>query len=99
MPSRSEGHSVSLLEASAAGLPVVATAVGGNPEIVQQGLTGLLVPSEDSVAFAAALNRMFLDETGRQAFAAQARSWAERTISVDVMTAKYAQLYRDALAV
>jgi glycosyltransferase involved in cell wall biosynthesis len=97
MPSRSEGHSISLLEASAAGLPLVATAVGGNPEIVQQELTGLLVPSEDSAAFEAALSRMFLDEPGRLAFASQARLWAERTISVDAMTAKYEQLYLEAL--
>ena len=97
MPSRSEGHSISLLEASAAGLPVIATEVGGNPEIVQQGLTGLLVPSEDITALQTALTQLFLDEPGRLAFGKQARLWAERTISVDAMTASYERLYRDAL--
>ncbi|AKJ30625.1 glycosyltransferase family 4 protein [Caldimonas brevitalea] len=56
--SRREAFGMSLAEAGAAGLPIVATAVGGVPEVVQDGSTGLLVPNEDVPALAAALDRL-----------------------------------------
>lgn len=98
MPSRSEGHSISLLEAAAAGLPIVATAVGGNLEIIQHNQTGLLVPSEDGAALEAALNGLFADEPKRRALSSQAYLWAKRTVSVGAMATKYEQLYRQALS-
>jgi len=55
LPSLSEGLSNALLESMAAGVPVIATSVGGNPEIVQHGQTGLLVPPADSKALADAI--------------------------------------------
>jgi glycosyltransferase involved in cell wall biosynthesis len=58
LPSLSEGMSNFLLEAMAAGLPVVATEVGGNPEIVENGKTGLLVRSCDAEALSDAMNRI-----------------------------------------
>ncbi len=58
LPSLTEGLSNSLLEAMAAGLPVVATDVGGNPEIVEDGVTGLLVPANDPDSLAAAVGRL-----------------------------------------
>ena len=61
MPSRSESFGVGALEAAAAGLPVVATRVGGIPEAVADGETGLLVPSEDVSALAEALARLVRD--------------------------------------
>ena len=61
MPSRSESFGVGALEASAAGLPVVATGVGGIPEAVADGETGLLVPTDDPSALANALARLARD--------------------------------------
>ena len=98
MPSRSEGHSIALLEAAATGLPVIATKVGGNPEIVQDGTTGLLVPSEDEESLRGALEQILGDASQRRKFAQQARLWAERMVSVEAMARKYEQLYREVLA-
>ena len=55
LPSLREGLSNTILEAMASGLPVVATRVGGNPELVEEGHTGQLVPPADPVAMAAAI--------------------------------------------
>lgn len=59
MPSRTEGLPMTLIEAMAAGKPVVAAAVGGIPEVLEDGRTGLLVPPEDPRALAGALEKMF----------------------------------------
>jgi glycosyltransferase involved in cell wall biosynthesis len=61
LPSRSEGFSNAIVEAMAASLPVVATNVGGNSEAVQDGISGLLVPSEDPSALSSAINRLLGD--------------------------------------
>ena len=61
LPSRSEGISLTLLEAMARGLPVVATKVGGNNEVVLDGVTGLLVAAEDPAAMAAKICELVND--------------------------------------
>ncbi len=61
LPSHSEGISRSLLEAMAGGLPVIATEVGGTPEVVQHEVNGLLVPVKDPQALAQALIRLLAD--------------------------------------
>jgi glycosyltransferase involved in cell wall biosynthesis len=62
LPSLSEGLSNSLLESMASGVPVVATRVGGNPEVIEHEVTGLLVPLLDSAALAAAIGRVLEDK-------------------------------------
>jgi len=93
LPSRREGMSNTVLEAMASGLPVVATAVGGNPEIVAGGTTGRLVPAADPDAMAAALAG-YLDrpQTARDHGAA-GRERAERLFSLDAMVAGYLGVY------
>jgi glycosyltransferase involved in cell wall biosynthesis len=61
LPSLSEGLSNSLLESMAAGVPVVAARVGGNPEIVEHDVSGLLVPVRDSAALAGAISTLLED--------------------------------------
>lgn len=61
LPSLSEGLSNSLLESMASGVPVVAARVGGNPEIIEHEVSGLLVPARDSAALAAAIGRLLAD--------------------------------------
>ena len=77
LPSLSEGTSNTLLEAMAAGIPVIATRVGGNPEVVEDGVTGLLVPPRDSAAIAAAAGRLLED----RALAARLGSAGSRRVS------------------
>ena len=88
-----EGISVTLLEAMAAGVPVVATSVGGTPEIVVDGLTGLLVESGDPVACAKAVDRMFASADLRRALSTAARERVESHFSFDRMFAQYLRAY------
>lgn len=69
LPSLSEGLSNSLLESMASGVPVVATRVGGNPEVIEDEVTGLLVPLRDSAALAAAVGRVLEDKALAASFA------------------------------
>jgi glycosyltransferase involved in cell wall biosynthesis len=73
-PSLQEGYSNALLEAMAAGLPVIATAVGGNVEAVEDGVTGCLVPAEDAAALAAAMIRLLSEKSGAKAIGSRARA-------------------------
>ena len=78
-PSREEGFSNAILEAMAAGLPVVACDVGGNPEAVVDGETGRLVPPQDPERFAGAMMELIADESKRRLFGeAGLRRTAER---------------------
>ncbi len=97
LASRKEGLGVAALEAMAAGLPVVASRVGGLAESVVDGETGLLVPPEDAGALATALGGLLRDPALRARLgAAGARRVAER-YSADAMAAGNLALYRDLL--
>jgi sugar transferase (PEP-CTERM/EpsH1 system associated) len=97
LPSRVEGISNALLEAMASGLPAVATAVGGNSELVADAETGFLVPRADPVAMAAVLARYVEDDGLRNAHGAAARRRAEAFFGLDGTVQAYRQLYREML--
>ena len=93
LPSLTEGISLTLLEAMARGLPVVATQVGGNPEVVVDGETGLLVKPRAPTDLAAAIVRLLhAPEEGRRMGRA-ARSRVERGFDVRRMVGQYENLY------
>ncbi len=93
LSSVSEGYSVALLEACAAGLPIVATDVGGNNEIVRDGINGRLVPARDPEALSAALTGL-LQAPGRAAeMAGASRQWALAEASFRTVAARYLALY------
>ncbi len=97
LPSLAEGISNTILESMASGLPVVATRVGGNVELVRDGSTGELVPSGDVEALAQALLRLAGEPQRAAALGREARALALRCFSLDAMVASYADLYASEL--
>ena len=93
VPSRSEGLSLAAIEAMASGLPVVASRVGGIPEVVEDGTTGLLVEAENPTALAGAINRLLGDTTLRRRFAASA-SRAAQAYDIEAYCARLEALYQ-----
>lgn len=95
LSSISEGVSLTLLEAMARGLPLVATAVGGNPEVVDDGVTGLLVPPRNPEAMASALLRLHQDASLRERMGRQGRERVERQFDIRRTVAAYEALYSE----
>ncbi len=93
LSSIAEGTPVTLLEAMASGLPVVSTAVGGIPELVQEGVTGYLVPADDPVAMAQALAKYADDAQLCARHGAAGRARVGDRYSVTAMVQAYASLY------
>ena len=98
LASNSEGLPISILEAMAAGLPVVASRVGGVPELVVDGETGLLVPPGDVVALAAALRLLLSDAALRRRLGSAGRRRAEERFGLDAFRDAHLRLYREELA-
>jgi glycosyltransferase involved in cell wall biosynthesis len=92
-----EGLCTSLLDAQSLGVPVIATAVGGVPDLVADGVTGRLVPPRDPRALAAAILGALADAPARQGWAERARD-SVRAFSADHMVERTLEVYRDALA-
>lgn len=93
LPSLAEGISNTILEAMASGLPVVATEVGGNADLVTAGRTGLLVPAAAPDAMAAALLRLARDPAEAAAMGEAGRRRVEDDFSMRAMVARYQGLY------
>ena len=91
--SHEEGFSNGVLEKMAAGLPLVVTGVGGNPEAVVDGETGLVVPARDRAALGAAILALAADGAGRRAMGEAGRRRVERRFSLDACVARHRALY------
>ncbi len=98
LPSQFEGISNTVLEAMSSGVPVLATPVGGNVELIAEGVEGGFFPVGDADALAARLARYLADEDERRAHAANARRAVLERFSLDAMVARYRALYDDAVA-
>ncbi len=92
-----EGFSGVLREAMSMGVPVVATDVGGNKELVEDGVTGLLTPPGDADALARAMNRMLSDGKLAKSCAGEAQRRVRENYSINAMTVKTVALYRKLL--
>jgi glycosyltransferase involved in cell wall biosynthesis len=89
LTSRSEGMPQAVLEASVIGLPVVTSRVGGLPEVIEEGVTGLMFPSGDDGALAAALCELLSNRARRQSLGSAARARVETKFSVARMAGDY----------
>jgi glycosyltransferase involved in cell wall biosynthesis len=97
LPSRMEGLPLAVLEAMSHAMPVVATKVGGLPEVVFNGEHGYVVKSEDPDALAEPLKRLATDAELREKLGKSALERAKSVYSFDTMTARYDALYRELL--
>lgn len=97
MPSLREGTSIAILEAMAANIPIVATAVGGNPEVIIDGKTGILVPPSDSKALAEAIVALLTDHNLASSLAKAAKERVEDVYHPQKNIENLRRLYQDVL--
>jgi len=98
LPSVSEGMPIAIMEAMAFGLPVVATAVDGTPEVVFNGETGILVPPRSPARLAQALAALIEDAALRKKLGENGRARVEREFTDRAMARRVDELYRGLLA-
>ncbi len=94
LPSREEGMGLSIAEAMSRGLAVVATRVGGIPEVVEDGVTGILVPPNDPEALAKAISGLLKDPEARTRMGEAGRARARALFSPESLVDAYERLYR-----
>jgi glycosyltransferase involved in cell wall biosynthesis len=97
LPSQTEGTSCTLQEAMSSGLPVIATAVGGTPDLLGNG-PGRLVPPDDARALAQAMHEMLVDKTIRDTAGRQGRERATQQFGIDALTRSYQQVFQVCLS-
>lgn len=98
LPSLLEATSIAGLETMSSGVPLVGTTVGGIPEIVESGVTGILVPPQDAPALASALEQMLRDTSARRAMGARARERVLRQFSWEAVARQSTAVYAAAAA-
>lgn len=98
LPSRSEGFSNAIIEAMAAGLPVVATDVGGNGEAVENGVSGIIVPAEDPAALAEAIMELLANPERAKEMGNAGKEIAAKKFSIDSMMIQITSVYRGLIA-
>ncbi len=95
MPSLQEGLGLSVMEAQAAGLPVVASRVGGIPSLIEHGKTGFLVDPQHSLALAELVIRLLKDPEEARMMGRRAREFIEKNFSAADMAAKTIEVYKN----
>jgi glycosyltransferase involved in cell wall biosynthesis len=98
MPSDSEGLPMTLLEAMACGLTVVASSVGGIPEVIADGFSGRLIPVDDPAALKETIEDVLGNESVRDAIGQEGRSVIEEGYSIEKVAEKLRELYSGILA-
>jgi glycosyltransferase involved in cell wall biosynthesis len=98
LPSLAEGISNTILEAMASGLPMLATAVGGNPELIEPGVTGTLVPRDDAESMARAMRAYVESAELCRRQGSEARRTVERRFGMQAMVNAYMAVYDRLLA-
>jgi glycosyltransferase involved in cell wall biosynthesis len=97
LPSRWEGLPLVIIEAMFAGLPIIATDVGGVSELVQEKINGFLIPRSDVAALQRALAQLIADKTLREEMGEKSRQRALKQFTMERMLAQYEKLYRETL--
>jgi glycosyltransferase involved in cell wall biosynthesis len=97
LPTHEEAFGTSYLEAQAMGVPVIATRVGGVPEAIREGVTGLLVPAKDPSSLAAAIIELGRDPPRRAAMSAAGRPWVLAEHTTERMAQRMDDLYQTLL--
>jgi glycosyltransferase involved in cell wall biosynthesis len=98
LTSVAEGISNTILEAMASALPVVATRVGGNPELVDDGICGYLVNAQDVAGLTAAYKTYLYDPERRSQHGRNGRARAEQNFSLERMASRYNQIYQSLMS-
>jgi glycosyltransferase involved in cell wall biosynthesis len=93
LPSKTEGYSMALVEASAAGVAIVASDVGGNRDIITPNISGILYPQENETLLVDALQSLMTQSTLKSSLSAAARRWANQNGATSAMYLRYTQAY------
>lgn len=95
LPSLNEAVGISLIEAQSAGVPVIATNVGGIPEVVNDNITGLLVPAADAASLAGAIEYLLENDQKRIEMSEAAKAWVAGKFKAEDMADKISRLYNE----